>query len=122
MMDEWHEFKKRLLTDPETREAYESRKPAYELASKLIQLRNSLGLTQRQIATKARMTQPEIARLESGGADPNWDTLRRVLSALGASLEIKARGPDGKLVRVTLEPAATVTDRRRKSKPEAKAS
>ena len=121
-MDDWDRLEARLLADPATRAAYEKRKPAYELASKLIELRNSLGVTQRQIATRAKMTQPEIARLESGGVDPNWETLARVLSALGASLEIKARDPDGKIVKVTLAPAAEVAERRKKLKTSTKAS
>jgi phage-related protein len=81
-------------------------------------LRNSLGLTQRQIAARAKMTQPEIARLESGGVEPNWETLRRVLGALGASIEIKARDPEGKLVKVTLSPGPEAT-KERQPKPKA---
>jgi transcriptional regulator with XRE-family HTH domain len=117
-MDEWHKFKEEMLADPATREAYEKRRPAFELASKLIELRNSLGLTQRQIAARAKMTQPEIARLESGGVEPNWETLRRVLGALGASIEIKARDPEGKLVKVTLSPGPEAT-KERQPKPKA---
>ena len=122
-MDEWHKFKEEMLADPATREAYEKRRPAFELASKLIELRNGLGLTQRQIAAKAKMTQPEIARLESGGLEPNWETLRRLLGAIGASIEIKARDPAGKLVKVTLSPGSeSVKDRQRKPKSVPKAS
>ena len=116
-MDDWDRLEARLLRNPATRKAYDQRRPAFELASKLIELRNSLGLTQRQIAAKAKMTQPEIARLESGGVEPNWETLRRVLGALGASIEIKARDPEGKLVKVTLSPGAeAVKERQRKPK------
>jgi transcriptional regulator with XRE-family HTH domain len=117
-MDDWDRLEARLLSDSATREAYEKRRPAFELASKLIELRNSLGLTQRQIAARAKMTQPEIARLESGGVEPNWETLRRVLGALGASIEIKARDPEGKLVNVTLSPGPEAT-KERQPKPKA---
>ena len=37
-MDDWDRLEARLLSDPATREAYEKRRPAFELASKLIEL------------------------------------------------------------------------------------
>lgn len=105
MKDEWEQFEAELLEDPETRAAFEKRLPAFELASKLITLRSKLGLSQRQLADAANMTQPEIARLESGTIQPTWETLSRVLHAVGAELAIRVRDKDGKLVRVSMSPA-----------------
>ena len=41
-MSEWKTFKGEILGDPEARAVYDARKPAYELASKLIALRKKL--------------------------------------------------------------------------------
>jgi transcriptional regulator with XRE-family HTH domain len=101
-MDDWDRLKEKLLEDPATRVAYESRRPAYELASKLIQVRSCLGLSQRQLAAKAHMTQPEISRLESGTVQPTWETISRVLRAVGAEVEIKLRDRDGKVVSLSV--------------------
>lgn len=101
-MDDWERLKEELLRDPATREAYEARKPAYRLAIGLVQLRAGLGLTQRQLASLAHMTQPEIARLESGTVQPTWETIARVLEALGAEVQVTARNAHGRLLRVPL--------------------
>jgi transcriptional regulator with XRE-family HTH domain len=101
-MDDWERLREELLEDPATREAYEQRRPAYEIASKLMELRHGLGLSQRDVAAKARMTQPEIARLESGQVQPTWETMSRVLGAVGAEVDIKARDAHGKLVKVSV--------------------
>jgi transcriptional regulator with XRE-family HTH domain len=50
--------------------------------------RNAAGLTQAQVAKRARMKQPEIARLESRGANPRLSTLKRVVAATGHSLKL----------------------------------
>ena len=62
------------------------------LAIALAQLREQRGLSQRELAERAGMKQPQIARLEKGAQLPNVATLWRVLSVLGATLEL---GPDG---------------------------
>ncbi len=111
-MDDLDRLEAKLLADPATRAAYEARKPAYEIASKLIEIRTRLGISQRQLAAKAGMTQPEIARLESAQVQPNWDTLYRILGAVGAELDIKLRDGEGKLVRLALKPAAPAAARR----------
>ena len=100
MTSEWQRFKKELLENPETRAEYDRRKPAYELASKLVELRKTLELSQRDLARAAGMTQPEIARIELGKVSPTWDTLAKILAGVGGELEMKVRGPGGKFVRV----------------------
>ena len=54
----------------------------------LIQQRHSRGMTQKQLAQSACLTQSVIARLESKKATPQLDTLLKVASALGCSLAI----------------------------------
>lgn len=45
-------------------------------------LRRKLGLTQAQVAKAAGVSQPLIARIESGNVDPRLSTLRSVVEAL----------------------------------------
>ena len=70
----------------------------------MIALRVGLGLTQKQLAERTGMTQPEIARLESGEHAPKWDTLTRVFAATLATVEVSAEGPEGKPVKITFSP------------------
>jgi predicted transcriptional regulator len=51
--------------------------------------RQAAGLTQAELGKRARMKQPEIARLESRGADPRLSTLKRVVAATGHSLKLE---------------------------------
>lgn len=55
-----------------------------ELLSKeeLKKRRTQLGVTQSQLAERAGVSQPLIARIESGSVDPKLSTFRRVLEAL----------------------------------------
>jgi transcriptional regulator with XRE-family HTH domain len=52
--------------------------------------RKSAGLTQAELAERAGVTQPVIARLERGGGNPTFTTLERVLHAAGHRLELSA--------------------------------
>jgi predicted transcriptional regulator len=60
-------------------------------ASQLIRkAREDASLTQAELAARAGMSQPVIARLERGDANPRVMTLDRVLRAAGARLELRA--------------------------------
>jgi transcriptional regulator with XRE-family HTH domain len=57
----------------------------------LRQARRRAGLTQRQLASKAGVPQPMIARIESGAVIPRVDTLDKLLEACGEGLESHPR-------------------------------
>jgi uncharacterized protein len=59
-----------------------------EPATLIKHARQGAGLTQAELAKRARMKQPEIARLESPGANPRLSTLKRVVAATGHSLKL----------------------------------
>ncbi len=48
----------------------------------LKQRRTDLGLTQSELADRADVSQPLIARIEGGDVDPRLSTLRRIVNAL----------------------------------------
>ena len=61
-------------------------------ASQLLQTaRERAGLTQRQLARKARTAQSVVARIELGETSPSWSTLARLLKAAGFSLSAGLR-------------------------------
>jgi predicted transcriptional regulator len=72
----------------------------------LRQARRRAGLTQRQLASKAGVPQPMIARIESGAVIPRVDTLDKLLEACGEGLESHprpGRGLDRTLPRELLQ-------------------
>ncbi len=58
------------------------------LIDRLIEQRKNRGMTQKELARAASLTQSVIARLESKKATPQLDTLLKVADALGCELEI----------------------------------
>jgi transcriptional regulator with XRE-family HTH domain len=87
-MNDWKTLREKVLSNAEVREEYERLRPQFELASELIKLRTELGLTQREMARLAGVTQPEIARIESGKIAPRWDKVVKLVKSVGASVEI----------------------------------
>lgn len=46
-------------------------------------LRLAAGLSQVEVAARAKMSQPQVARIEQGAGDPQLSTLERLAEALG---------------------------------------
>jgi transcriptional regulator with XRE-family HTH domain len=58
-------------------------------AGLVLMAREEAGLSQRELAERAGVTQSEIARIESGKREPSIPTLQRILA--GAGLELRFR-------------------------------
>ena len=78
---------------PAAAEAYDQARLRFELAEAVRSRREELGWSQRQLAERAGMTQPGVARFEAGGTTPTIPVLERLANALGLRLTI-ALGPD----------------------------
>ena len=82
------EARQARLGRPEAAAAYEQARLRYELAEAIRARREELGWSQRQLAERAGMTQPGVARFEAGGTTPTLPLLERLASALGLTLTI----------------------------------
>ena len=58
------------------------------IIDRLIEQRHSQGMTQKDLAEAASLTQSVIARLERKKATPQLDTLLKVAAALGCELAV----------------------------------
>jgi predicted transcriptional regulator len=65
--------------------------PRSDFAKVLLSLRREFGLSQRDMAALAGMSQPEIARFETGAVSPTWETAMRLLQAVDARLEVRVK-------------------------------
>ena len=79
---------KEEMRDEEFRLLWREREAAYKVARELIRLRKKQGLSQSEVARRAGLKQPAIARLESGAVKPTLDTIQRVAHALGREVEV----------------------------------
>jgi transcriptional regulator with XRE-family HTH domain len=75
---------------------YERLRPRYEFVTAVVQARTSLGWSQRDLARAIGVSQPVIARLESGDHDPRLGTMLAVCGALGLPLTVGKRTVLGK--------------------------
>lgn len=83
----WREYVDEQMKNPEFRAAYDALEPEYTLIRELIDLRIKRGLSQRELARRAGMQQPTLARVESGKT-ASLRTLRRVANALNADVRV----------------------------------
>jgi len=92
-----------LPTDPEFRAVWERTALARAVAVAIVRYRAENDLSQRELADRLGMKQPQVARLEIGEVNPGMDTLMRISSRLGIEFTIDVR-PAG-------APARNVTKR-----------
>src|SRR5216684_3386494 len=76
------------IHSPAAAAAYEQATLRFELAEAVRARREELGWSQRQLAERAGMTQPGIARFEAGGTTPTLPLLERLAAALGLTLNV----------------------------------
>ncbi len=76
------------LRDPEFQREWDRTAVARAVALKVLTYRTDHGLSQRALAKKLNMTQPQLARLEAGEHNPTIDTLARLAQTLDLEFAI----------------------------------
>lgn len=84
-MPTWKELKNDLVLSQEDLNAIEFEK---DLIRTMIHIREEKGLTQSQLAEMCHVKQPVIARMETSVHSPQIDSLLKVLTPLGYTLQI----------------------------------
>jgi DNA-binding XRE family transcriptional regulator len=83
MPTDFDRFENELLTRPGVKKEFEALTPKYAVIRDLIQRRNELHLSQRDLAKMVGTRQPAISRLEAGDNNTRIETLIKVADALG---------------------------------------
>lgn len=88
------------LRDTDFRREWERTAVARAVAVKVVAYRAEHGLSQRALAQKLGMTQPQLARLEAGEHNPTIDTLARLAQTLDVefAIDIHPRQREPKLL------------------------
>ena len=84
-------FRKHLqeeLKDKQFRKLYQEEKQLAQLSLHLHTAREGLGLSQQEVAKKARVSQQQLSKLEHG-ANCNITTFLKVCDALGVKIELE---------------------------------
>lgn len=80
----WEEVQEKLFTPEEIRES--DLRVAVRL--ELIKARQEKGISQKKLEQLSGVSQPVIARMESGKTSPQLDTVLKVLASLGKTLAV----------------------------------
>jgi transcriptional regulator with XRE-family HTH domain len=88
MAEEWKHNLNEELQDPEFAMMYGADRARSAFGTALNKARQKSNLTQKQLAEKAGVTQPYIAELESGEANPSLETAGRIMAILGQRIII----------------------------------
>ncbi len=95
----WSDVRAKRPVDDAAIAEHVARMEAEERAYRLREIREELGVTQKELADRMSLTQPTISALESGDLDRSGlATLRAYVEALGGTVEVTATFGSRKLV------------------------
>jgi transcriptional regulator with XRE-family HTH domain len=89
MSPETREDLEKELQDPEFASYFGADQAKTQLAFTLVNTRNELNLTQKEVADKLKVSQPYVAKLERGDANPTIGRVGSMLAQLGLRLRTR---------------------------------
>lgn len=93
-MRSWNDYKNHIkAVDHEIAKDMKETEEVAAIISAIIERRNSLGLSQRDLAAMCGIPQSSVARIESCKTMPNLGTLLNILNHLGLTLTISQSRP-----------------------------
>ncbi|MBD3390978.1 MAG: helix-turn-helix domain-containing protein [Chitinivibrionales bacterium] len=92
------EHLKEMLKDPEFKEAYEQELELLEFSIKLQKERKKAGLSQKELAEAAHLTQQQVSKVENG-ANCNIMTYLKASHAIGLRLRLSRPSRRAQLAR-----------------------
>ena len=88
-MRTWNDYKEYIKSiDPEANKDIEEMEALSSIVGAMIEKRNELGISQRELAAMCGIPQSSVARIESYKTTPNLDTLLKLFRPLGLSLTV----------------------------------
>ena len=88
-MKTWNDYKKHVkATDQQGSNDIEEIENVASIISAMIEKRNTLGISQRELASKCGIPQSSLARIESFKTTPKLNTLLKILQPLGLNLTV----------------------------------
>lgn len=90
-MRNWNDYKEHVKKiDPEGKKSIEEIENIAAIVSAVIEQRNAMGISQRELASLCNIPQSSVARIESYKTTPNLDTLLKIMRPLGLKLTVSA--------------------------------
>ncbi len=88
-MRTWEDYKKYAKgLNPVVKKNIEEMEILAEIVSKIIERRQEIGMTQRELATVCGLPHSSVARIEACTVKPNVETLIKIMIPLGLTLKV----------------------------------
>lgn len=89
VMKTLNDMLEKQLKDEEFRKEYETIQPEIDIIKALVDARNSLNLTQKELAERTGINQADISKIENGTRNPSLNLLKRLSDGMGMTLKIE---------------------------------
>ena len=89
VMKTLNDILEKQLKDEEFRKEYETIQPEIDIIKALVDARNSLNLTQKELAERTGINQADISKIENGTRNPSLNLLKRLADGMGMTLKIE---------------------------------
>lgn len=90
-MKSWNDYKNFVKNEDSTaKKDIEEMEELARIVGAIIEKRNSLGLSQRELADICGIPQSSVARIETFKTTPKIDTLLKIMQPLGLKLTVSA--------------------------------
>lgn len=91
-MRTWEDYKEHVKnSDIELAKDIEEAESLAGIVGAMVRQRNSLGISQRELANMCGMPQSSVARIESLRTSPNLETLLKLFEPLGLALTVSMK-------------------------------
>ena len=88
-MTNYERYRAKRLADPEFAKGYEQAKKELDIAYALLEARENLNISQKELSKRTGVKQSNISRFESGRHSPTISTLQKIADGLGMSLNVE---------------------------------
>ena len=88
-MKTFNDMLEKQLEDDEFRKEYEAIQPEIDIIKALVDARNSLNLTQKELAERTGINQADISKIENSTRNPSLNLLKRLADGMGMVLKIE---------------------------------
>lgn len=93
-MKTWNDYKEHVkAVDPVIAKGMEETEEIAVIVTAMVEQRNALGLSQRDLAAMCGIPQSSVARIESCKTTPNLGTLLNIFQHLGLTLTVSQARP-----------------------------
>ena len=77
------------MKNDEFRKEYEAIQPALDVIRAMVDARNSVNMTQKELSERTGISQADISKIENGTRNPSLNLLKRLAEGMGMTLKIE---------------------------------